>query len=149
CFKTLEIIYLSMFIRTIKKMEEYQTLAWSLRTQKRNIVKGSKYHCCVPLCGGDSRYDSSLSFHRFPKETKANTAVRKQWLAKIQRKIGKTFQISSATRVCSRHFRKEDFKPATSDRPYLKRGAIPSIFEWSVQQPKARRSIVRNVQTFK
>ncbi|KAK3743985.1 hypothetical protein QZH41_010796 [Actinostola sp. cb2023] len=86
---------------------------------KKKSVKGSKYHCCVPLCGGDSRYDSSLSFHRFPKETKANTAVRKQWLAKIQRKIGKTFQISSATRVCSRHFRKEDFKPATHQTVHI------------------------------
>ena len=37
----------------------------------------SKFHCCVPHCTNDARYDAALSFHRFP----SSDNLRKQWIA--------------------------------------------------------------------
>lgn len=49
------------------------------------------YHCCVPLCTNDSRYDEKkqLSFHRFSGENK----LRKEWIANISHDIGSHFQV--------------------------------------------------------
>ena len=53
----------------------------------------SKFHCCVPLCTNDSRYNSALSFHRFP----SSLELRKQWIVKIQRDEGECFQVRKAS----------------------------------------------------
>ena len=53
--------------------------------------KKSCYHCCVPKCNGDSRYDSSLRFHRIPSKTK-DAKLRAAWLVKIRRDEGPDFQ---------------------------------------------------------
>lgn len=49
------------------------------------------YHCGVPLCTNDSRYDEKkqLSFHRFSGENK----LRKEWIANISHDIGPHFQV--------------------------------------------------------
>ena len=54
--------------------------------------KKSCYHCCVPKCNGDSRYDSSLRFHRIPSKTK-DAKLRAAWLVKIRRDEGPNFQV--------------------------------------------------------
>ena len=54
--------------------------------------KKSCYHCCVPKCNGDSRYDSSLRFHRIPSKTK-DAKLRVAWLVKIRRDEGPNFQV--------------------------------------------------------
>ena len=62
------------------------------------------YCCCVPLCSNRSRLDPSLSFHRFPGESRS--ALRKAWIHAIRRE---KFAVTSNTRVCSAHFKDEDF----------------------------------------
>jgi hypothetical protein len=55
-------------------------------------------------------------------------------------------QITSATVVCSKHFRSEDCKGWNPVRKRLNPEAIPTIFNW--QQPKTpRRSLQRKVMT--
>ena len=57
-------------------------------------------------------------------------------------------KITSGTRVCSRHFNEEDYQePDKAGRRRLKRGAIPSKFDWSIE-PKTRRKIIRQVERF-
>ena len=52
-------------------------------------------------------------------------------------------QITSSTVVCSKHFKKEDFK-WTSVNKTLKKDAVPSVFDWS-EQKTPRRLISRKV----
>lgn len=106
--------------------------------------KKSAYHCCVPQCNGDSRYHQDLHFHRIPGRAK-DEKLRKEWLVKIRRDEGPDFKITTSTRVCSRHFTKEDYLPPTkSGSQRLKRGAVPSNFNWT-SSSKARRKIIRHV----
>ncbi|XP_019630251.1 PREDICTED: THAP domain-containing protein 11-like, partial [Branchiostoma belcheri] len=95
-----------------------------------------KFHCCVPSCTNDSRYDpeKKLSFHRFPKDS----TQRKAWIVKIRRDIGKDFQLSDSTRVCSAHFPAEDFTRTLIGLRKLKAGAAPSIFDWTKTTTKRR-----------
>lgn len=106
--------------------------------------KKSAYHCCVPQCNGDSRYHEDLHFHRIPGRA-MDEKLRKEWLVKIRRDEGPEFKITTSTRVCSRHFTKEDYLPPTkSGSQRLKRGAVPSNFNWT-SSSKARRKIIRHV----
>lgn len=105
-------------------------------------IKKSNDHCCVPECEGDARYDSSLSFHRIPK----NNDLRKIWISKIRRDEGDLFKITNNTRVCSKHFSEEDFLPTdNAGRRLLKQGAFPHIFTWK-PNAKVRRKIIRHVE---
>ncbi len=64
-------------------------------------------YCCVPLCDTSSRFNSVVSFHTFPldKET------RKKLIHYIRRE---DFNITTNTRVCSRHFKSDDLiEPST------------------------------------
>ncbi|XP_078482097.1 protein MBD-R2-like isoform X2 [Ciona intestinalis] len=102
--------------------------------------KGGNYHCCVPICTGDSRYNTSLSFHRMPKDEQ----MRKQWVVKIRRDVGPNFKITSKTRVCSKHFKEEDFRPPdNSGRRLLKEGTLPSVFDWTATT-NTRRKVLRH-----
>ena len=52
-------------------------------------------------------------------------------------------QITANTRVCSRHFTEEDYKPTDkSGRRCLKNDVVPSVFNWTVKR-KERRKILR------
>ena len=64
-----------------------QNEAWNAN----NIIMAA-YHCCVPLCTNDSRYDAAktLTFHRIPK----HEVVRKTWIARIRRDVGPHFKVS-------------------------------------------------------
>ncbi|PFX29297.1 hypothetical protein AWC38_SpisGene5940 [Stylophora pistillata] len=54
------------------------------------------------------------------------------------------FKISTASRVCSRHFIDEDYlAPDKAGRRLLKRGAVPLKFDWT-SEPKVRRKIIRH-----
>ncbi|GAA6223191.1 uncharacterized protein LOC108878250 isoform X1 [Lates japonicus] len=87
-------------------------------------VGGSNEHCCVPLCSASSRYNSSLSFHCFPK----NTSLRAQWLNKIKRT---GFSVTKHTKVCSRHFEDHEILCTAKGRRVLAASAVPSLFEWN------------------
>ncbi|KAM4740444.1 uncharacterized protein FYW61_002183 [Anableps anableps] len=83
-------------------------------------------HCCVPLCQASSRYNSVLSFFSFP----ADDELRRRWVVAIRRN---NFVITHHTRVCSRHFNREDFRDPTSERGRrrLKTGVVPVLFDWN------------------
>ena len=51
--------------------------------------KRSHFHCCVPNCTSDGRYDDTLCFHRIPKDD----TLRKQWIIKIRRDEGPQFKV--------------------------------------------------------
>ena len=54
------------------------------------IASKTRFHCCVPLCNGDSRYNPALSFHRFPKDSTQRSA----WIIKVRRDEGPYFKVS-------------------------------------------------------
>ncbi|XP_022055113.2 uncharacterized protein LOC110954744 [Acanthochromis polyacanthus] len=82
---------------------------------------GSFEHCCVPLCNSSSKYNTTLSFHKFPPDPE----LRRTWIESIQRE---KLHVSRFSRVCSRHFTGEDFQ---EDGRQLKPGAVPVLFEWN------------------
>lgn len=86
-------------------------------------VSRSSLHCCVPRCSCSSRY-SKVSFHSFPTEDRA----RQQWLANIRRE---NLSPRRNTRVCSRHFLLDDLVDTPGGRKWLKKGAVPVLFEWN------------------
>ena len=53
--------------------------------------------------------------------------LKKKWIHAIGRDEGKDLKISESTKVCSRHFRKEDLKKTLVGKICLKSGAVPSI----------------------
>ena len=51
----------------------------------------NKDHCCVPKCQNNrAKNIADLSFHQFPKDE----LLRKEWICKIRRDIGKNFKVS-------------------------------------------------------
>uniref|UniRef100_A0A3B3HDE6 THAP domain-containing protein 1 n=1 Tax=Oryzias latipes TaxID=8090 RepID=A0A3B3HDE6_ORYLA len=93
-------------------------------------------HCCVPLCANSSKYNSSISFHSFPKDM----SVRAEWIVRVRRE---DFTPSKTSRVCSRHFQKGDFVNNPGKLRKLKKGAIPTLFSWNDFQIPAPRANCR------
>ncbi len=91
------------------------------RSQKQ--MKAASEHCSVPLCSVSSRYNSCASFYSFPVKEE----IRKKCIVNIRRI---NFQITKHTKVCSVHFKPDDFVEGTSRRR-LKKGAVPSVYEWN------------------
>uniref|UniRef100_A0A8C1MZD3 THAP domain-containing protein 1 n=1 Tax=Cyprinus carpio TaxID=7962 RepID=A0A8C1MZD3_CYPCA len=69
------------------------------------------------------QFNSVISFHSFP----LNKETRKKWLQNIQRE---DCEVSPNIRVCSRHFRTDDFieQSTPTSRRLLKKGAVPTLF---------------------
>ena len=104
------------------------------------------YYCAFPLCSNRSGPGCSLSFHRFLSDG----ARKKAWIVAIRREVGKNFPPTSNTRVCSAHFKEEDYVKTLSigTSMLVKRlvgDAIPSAFAWNNygKQSPSRRVIVR------
>lgn len=95
-------------------------------------------NCCVPLCTKKDKRDKEtgekISFFRFPEEEN----LKKRWLHAIRRDIGANFSLNGATRVCSRHFRKEDLQRSLSGKVSPTPGAVPSQFVWKRSSPRKR-----------
>ncbi|XP_041948199.1 uncharacterized protein LOC121709131 [Alosa sapidissima] len=100
-------------------------------TKFMKIVNGSNEHCCVPLCSASGRYNSSLSFHCFPK----NVSLRAKWIHQVRRT---GFTITQHTKVCSRHFKPHEIVTSKKGRRALVAGAVPSLFEWNNYSTKER-----------
>uniref|UniRef100_A0A667YIN4 THAP domain-containing protein 1 n=1 Tax=Myripristis murdjan TaxID=586833 RepID=A0A667YIN4_9TELE len=85
---------------------------------------------CIPAscscsCSCSSKFNSSLSFHQFPKDGE----IRRRWIVNVRRD---KFTIGHHTRVCSRHFQSVDVnEPAEGGRRILKPGAVPVLFLWN------------------
>ena len=69
------------------------------------------YTCCVPGCYSNSKKDTTLSFHKIPKDE----PYRTKWINAIKRK---EFTPGEHHRVCSVHFRNGK-KMGTTDIPVL------------------------------
>nr|XP_011426981.2 THAP domain-containing protein 6-like [Crassostrea gigas] len=93
-------------------------------------------HCCLPQCTGNGRLNPELSFHKIP----INDELRKSWIHAIRRDPGPLFNISKEAVVCSRHFKKEDFK-WTPVRKTLRPSSVPSLFNWSKESTQRRQII--------
>ena len=95
----------------------------------------------MPLCRNSSANQiererlglEKLSFHSFPN---AGTPRAKEWIAKIRRDTGPNFKITKSTRICSIHFKPDDFIFSEFDiqtaRRRLKPTAVPSVFPWTI-----------------
>lgn len=68
-------------------------------------------NCCVPQCHSLAKRDRTLSFHNFPNSGEkcqregTSTASRAEWIRVLR--IGKP--VTKTMRVCSKHFKKEDY----------------------------------------
>ena len=86
------------------------------------------------------------SFHRCP----CDPMRRKLWTNAIMRDVGKQLQIIQHTRVCSVHFKPEDFKRSMLGQQsllckVLKSSVVLSIFEWSsTAEPRTRHLLKRH-----
>ncbi|KAH8034015.1 hypothetical protein HPB51_018526 [Rhipicephalus microplus] len=81
-------------------------------------------YSCVPLCKSDEKKKpAGLPFHELP----ADADARARWLAAIRRDKWWPNTTSCYTKVCSRHFKEEDF--IEGKRRRLNNGTVPSVFE--------------------
>ncbi|XP_074527446.1 THAP domain-containing protein 6-like [Halichoeres trimaculatus] len=69
-----------------------------------------------------------ITFHCFPKDVR----VKKQWEVALRRK---GFTASRSSRICSDHFRQEDFD-RTGQTVRIRSGVIPSVFSFSAYLKK-------------
>uniref|UniRef100_A0A8C0XU21 Integrase catalytic domain-containing protein n=1 Tax=Cyprinus carpio carpio TaxID=630221 RepID=A0A8C0XU21_CYPCA len=76
-------------------------------------------------------YNSTVSFHSFPVEED----LRKKWIVQIRRD---DFQVNKNTKVCSVHFRPDDFMEEPRLK-HLKKGVFPTLFEWNHHQEQPPR----------
>ncbi len=70
----------------------------------------------------------------------------KRWYVLMRRDPGPKFKPSKHTKICSRHFKKDDFLVGKSGRRLLKVSANPSIFVWT-RGSVPRREIFRHQPT--
>ncbi|XP_068692790.1 uncharacterized protein [Montipora foliosa] len=85
------------------------------------------HNCCVPFCNTSSKKNKNLRFHRFAKQ-------KELWISKSHRDEGKHLTVTSNSRVCTRHFREEDYtirEDGKGNRTVLRKGALPSVFQWT------------------
>lgn len=85
-------------------------------------------NCCVPLCKSrqGSSHSEGIKYHEIPSAKE----LREKWLASISRQgacKGSRWVPTDYSRVCSLHFRSEDYRENCKKR-ILKPGVIPSIF---------------------
>ncbi|KAG1663938.1 THAP domain-containing protein 3 [Nymphon striatum] len=90
--------------------------------------------CCVINCSVHSSKNAIVSFHQFP----SNPDRKKLWLRNIRRDIGPNFKPSKSTKVCSVHFKTEDFIKK-GKRSCLTPDAVPTIFAWSRPEKTCRK----------
>ncbi|KAL4111916.1 hypothetical protein QTP88_015783 [Uroleucon formosanum] len=79
----------------------------------------SHMNCCFNKCTNSSRSTQNLSFHKFP----TNESLCKQWVELCQNdKVIQKFknhgssQVSKSFRICSEHFKREDYVLWTSKK---------------------------------
>ncbi|KAM7297119.1 uncharacterized protein ISCGN_022272 [Ixodes scapularis] len=100
-------------------------------------------HCCVPQCtqrGPKDEKQQKVSYFGFPR----SKDLHKKWIVAIKRDEGKHFKVTQSTKVCSKHFKEEQYLPGyVNGRRFLKEGVVPSVFRFSVTKVP-RRTLHRN-----
>lgn len=109
-----------------------------------NLGKKKMGHKCCAAAKCNSRSDNrpDLSFHKFPKDAD----LKKKWEIKMRR-ADVNFKNIANKFCCSAHFLPSDFKQSlTGHRRDLKKGAIPSVFEWApvTSDPRGERLKLRS-----
>jgi len=99
-------------------------------------------NCCVPFCTTKTyqHNDDKVSHYQFPNSnTKEGLLLRQKWIQAIRRDVGRHFAIDNRhTKVCSQHFKPNDFCKTLAGLRKLKPGAVPSIFHWKQDSPKRK-----------
>ena len=93
--------------------------------------------CCVPQCFGKGYIENGtkISYHKFPEDK----LIFRRWIVAIRRDVGRHFEVTKHTRVCSRHFLPDDYCFSFANRKRtLKRTAVPSVFTWKKDSPAKR-----------
>lgn len=80
-------------------------------------------YCAVAKCK-NSTQTPGISFHRFPSDE----AMKITWMAKIRNDLKKNNKIIEAMRICSAHFKPDDYKIISNGKRMLKKDAQPTIF---------------------
>ena len=98
-------------------------------------------NCCVSFCTKKVYVErgAKISYFRFPKDKK----LFDNWICAIRRDVGEAFQVNDNTRICSRHFKQSDFTTSLTGIHALAEQAVPSIFEWSKDAAKKRKSPIK------
>lgn len=95
------------------------------------------HYCCVPQCKSNSSAEDckNLSFQSFPKDPE----LAKKWTVSIKR--DNKFKVSKYTRICSRHFKAEDYELQQFGRvrQRLKKDVVPTVFNWHTPKPPRRK----------
>lgn len=78
--------------------------------------------CSVYQCKSRAKKGSPISFHSFPRDLN----LRQIWLDRLV--VKRKLNFASNPRVCSKHFKSEDFIPGGNCRK-LKKAAIPSVIK--------------------
>ena len=109
----------------------------SIEAKKRKI--GHKC-CAAASCSNRSDNHPDLSFHEFPKDGD----LHKKWEIRMRRGDSEFKSVSNKF-CCSSHFLPSDFKKSlTGHRRELKKGTVPSIFQWSPVSTNSRGERVNN-----
>ena len=82
------------------------------------------------------------SLHAFPD---VGSAKGKQWIKLICRDPGRQFVVNNSTKVCSAHFKLDDFVSGAKKR-CLKQNAVPSIFPWNQKQKRTSQTSKKALQ---
>ena len=86
------------------------------------------HYCCAGECNNHSeRAPKHVSFHKLLLEDKK---LLKVWITKIRRDP-RYFSPNMHTKICSEHFKEDDFIFADASKRRLKPGVIPSVFKWT------------------
>ncbi|XP_068593887.1 uncharacterized protein ftr97 [Cebidichthys violaceus] len=102
-----------------------------IKYQRRDHPNGDI--CCVPQCAISGKFNSVVSFHRFPRDE----PTRERWRRNVRRN---DLVIKNNTRVCSRHFVSRAV--SQGGRRRLERGAVPELFAWNDYSLPAARPTV-------
>ena len=104
------------------------TLDWSIQISRAPAVCKDAVmpqNCCVPEYKEKVYVENGvkISFHTFPEERKLFMKL----IVAVRRDMGKHFQVTTHTRVCSRHFKPSDYLPSLAGRKMsLKPTAVSS-----------------------
>lgn len=89
--------------------------------------------CCVPRWPVSGKWNSSVSFHTFPKDENQ----KKKWMHNVRQE---GLVIKRSTTVCSRHFLPADI--IQGGNRCLVAGALPVLFAWNKYSlPPVRSSV--------
>lgn len=96
-------------------------------------------NCCVPKCTKKlyrTENGKKISYFKFPDDMN----LKKRWLHAIRRDECKDFTVNQNTKICSRHFKPEDFVESIGgQRIYVREVVVPSRFSWSQSSPLKRK----------